>query len=56
MMFIYSGLLIAINRKLLPEAIRIRGFRVGALVWSVLLFGVLAVLTVIQQAGRLLGG
>jgi hypothetical protein len=29
---------------------------VGALVWSVLLFGVLAVLTIGQQAGRLFGG
>jgi hypothetical protein len=56
MMFIYSGLLIAINRKMLPEAIRIRGVRIGALVWSLLLFGVLAVLTVIQQAQRLTGG
>jgi hypothetical protein len=56
MMFIYSGLLIAINRKMLPKPIRIRGFRVGALVWSVLLFGVLAVLTVQQQIGKLLGG
>jgi hypothetical protein len=56
MMFIYSGLLIVINRRMLPEAIRINGVRTGALVWSVLLFGVLAVLTVIQQAGRLIGG
>jgi hypothetical protein len=56
MMFIYSGLLIVINRKMLPEPIRIRGFRVGALVWSVLLFGVLAVLTVGQQLGNLTGG
>jgi hypothetical protein len=56
MMFIYSGLLIVINRKMLPEAIRIRGVRVGVLIWSVLLFGVLAVLTVIQQVGKLTGG
>ena len=56
MMFIYSGLLIAINRKMLPEAIRIRGVRVAALVWSVVLFGVLAALTIWQQAGRLMGG
>jgi hypothetical protein len=55
MMFIYSGLLIVINKKMLPAPIRIRGFRVGVLVWSVVLFGVLAVLTVQQQAGRLLG-
>jgi hypothetical protein len=56
MMFIYSGLLIVINRTMLPEAIRIRGVRTGALVWSVVLFGVLAVLTVISQAGKLIGG
>jgi hypothetical protein len=56
MMFIYSGLLIVINRKMLPAAIRIRGVRAGVLVWSLVLFGVLSVLTVIQQAGKLMGG
>jgi hypothetical protein len=56
MMFIYSALLIAINRKMLPKPIRIGGFRIAALVWSFLLFGVLAVLTVQQQLGKLLGG
>ncbi|MFC7344333.1 Nramp family divalent metal transporter [Saccharopolyspora griseoalba] len=56
MMYIYSGLLIAINRKMLPEQIRIRGVRLGALVWAILLFGVLAVLTVHQEVGDLLGG
>jgi hypothetical protein len=56
MMFIYSGLLIAINRKLLPGPIRVRGYRLAALIWSTLLFGVLAVLTVNEQIGELLGG
>ncbi|MGP4019244.1 Nramp family divalent metal transporter [Saccharopolyspora sp. 5N708] len=55
MMFIYSGLLIAINRKMLPSAIRVRGYRLAALVWSILLFGVLAVLTVQQQLDKLFG-
>jgi hypothetical protein len=55
MMFIYSGLLIAINRKMLPKPIRIGGFWAAALIWSFLLFGVLAVLTVQQQIGKLLG-
>jgi hypothetical protein len=45
MMFLYSGLLILINRRILPEPIRIRGVRLGALIWSFLLFGVLSVLT-----------
>jgi hypothetical protein len=54
MMFIYSGLLIVINRKMLPQEIRIRGFRLVALIWSILLFGTLAVLTVHQQITNLL--
>jgi hypothetical protein len=52
-MFIYSGLLIAINRRFLPEPIRISGFRLGALVWAFLLFGVLSVIVIIDQAGDL---
>jgi hypothetical protein len=56
MMFIYSGLLILINRKSLPAPIRIRGVRLGALVWSVLLFGTLSALTFQAQIERLLGG
>ncbi|WP_433872155.1 Nramp family divalent metal transporter [Saccharopolyspora sp. CA-218241] len=55
MMFIYSGLLIAINRKMLPAPIRIRGVRLVALIWSIVLFGTLAVLTVQQQIGNLFG-
>ena len=56
MMFIYSGLLILINRKSLPKAIRIRGVRLGALIWAVLLFGVLSVLTFQAQIVKLIGG
>ena len=56
MMFIYSGLLILINRKTLPAPIRIRGVRLGMLVWAILLFGTLSVLTFQAQIARLLGG
>ena len=45
MMFIYSGLLILINRTILPQPIRVRGVRLGALIWAILLFGTLSVLT-----------
>ncbi|MCM4080870.1 Nramp family divalent metal transporter [Paractinoplanes hotanensis] len=45
MMFLYSGLLILINRRILPEPIRVRGVRLAALVWAFLLFGVLSILT-----------
>jgi hypothetical protein len=56
MMFAYSGLLILINRRMLPKEIRIRGVRLVALVWAILLFGVLAFLTIQQQIGVLFGG
>jgi hypothetical protein len=49
MMFIYSGLLILINKRSLPEALRIRGGRTAVLVWAIALFGTLSVLTIIQQ-------
>jgi len=49
MMFLYSGLLILINRKILPEPIRVRGFRLGVLGWSILLFGTLSIITFITQ-------
>jgi hypothetical protein len=52
MMFLYSGLLVALNRRLLPEAIRVRGFRVAVLIWSILFFGTLAAMTVWQQILR----
>jgi hypothetical protein len=53
MMFLYSGLLIALNRTHLPAPIRVRGARLGVLFWSICFFGVLAALTVWQQAQRL---
>jgi hypothetical protein len=55
MMFVYSILLIILNRRALPEAIKVRSFRLGALIWSVAFFGTLTVIVVIQQAQRLFG-
>jgi hypothetical protein len=49
MMFIYSGLLILINKRSLPPAIRIGGFRTATLVWSVLLFGTASVIAIYGQ-------
>jgi hypothetical protein len=49
MMFIYSGLLILINKRSLPPAIRIGGFRTATLVWSVLLFGAASVIAIQSQ-------
>jgi hypothetical protein len=52
MMFLYSGLLIALNRRFLPAAIQVRGVRLAVLVWSMAFFGLLAALTIWQQAMR----
>jgi hypothetical protein len=55
MMFIYSILMLIINRRLLPAPIRVRGVRTGSLIWATALFGTLAALTVWQQMGNLMG-
>ncbi|HYT67019.1 MAG TPA: Nramp family divalent metal transporter [Vicinamibacterales bacterium] len=54
MMFLYSGLLIALNRRHLPAPIKVRSFRLAVLIWAIVFFGVLAGLTVWQQAARFL--
>ena len=56
MMFVYSGLLILINRKSLPKPIKVTGFRLGALIWAIALFGTLSVLTFRDQLSKLFGG
>ncbi len=56
MMFLYSGLLILINRKILPAPIRIHGVRLAALLWSIALFGTLSALTFRDQIAKLFGG
>jgi hypothetical protein len=55
MMCMYSVLLLFLNKRELPAAIGIRSYRVVALVWATLFFGVLAALTLRQQLGTLLG-
>ena len=54
MIFIYSGLLIAINRRFMPEPLKIRGVRLAALVWAFGLFGILSVIVIITEFGELL--
>jgi hypothetical protein len=54
MMFIYAILLLVVNRRVLPVQIRPRPYRVAALIWAVLLFGVFSVLTIWQQGETLL--
>ncbi|ODS56344.1 MAG: hypothetical protein ABS36_08055 [Acidobacteria bacterium SCN 69-37] len=53
MMCVYSVLLIIINRRFLPEPIRVRSYRLGILVWAVAGFGGLALMTIWQQLSAL---
>jgi hypothetical protein len=53
-MFLYSMLLIALNRTMLPAAIRIGPFRLATLIWSVLMFGTLTAITIYTQGQLLL--
>ena len=55
MMFIYSALLLLVNRRVLPREIRPGIGRVAALVWAFLLFGFLSVLTFNEQLRKLFG-
>ena len=55
-MFIYSALLIRLNRGSLPDAIKIGGVRMFVLGWSVLLFGVFSIIVIVDQARSLFGG
>jgi hypothetical protein len=50
-MFIYSGLLIMLNRKALPKQLRIGGVRLAVLAVSFLFFGFLSVLLVVDRLG-----
>jgi hypothetical protein len=56
MMFVYSWLLIVLNRKLLPTALRPTRYRIAALVFSTLLFGAISVATIYEQVVRLITG
>jgi vacuolar-type H+-ATPase subunit I/STV1 len=52
-MFIYSGLLIALNRRFLPQPIKIRGIRLGALAWCFAFFGVFSIIYGVEQFKQL---
>jgi vacuolar-type H+-ATPase subunit I/STV1 len=52
-MFVYSGLLIALNRRFLPQPIKLRGVRLGALVWAFGFFGVFSIIYGVEQFKQL---
>jgi hypothetical protein len=53
MMFIYSILLLVMNRTALPDSIKVRSYRVAALIWSTVFFGFMAVLALNEQIRKL---
>ena len=55
-MFVYSILLIQLNRRGLPPALRVRGVRLGMLVFATLFYGYFAGWLVIVQVQSYLGG
>lgn len=50
-MFIYSGLLMLLNRRALPEPLKVRGIRLAVLAVSFLFFGFLSILLVFDSLG-----
>jgi hypothetical protein len=55
-MFVYSILLIQLNRFTLPKTIRLRSYRLVAMAWAVLFFGFFSVILVVEEGGKLFGG
>ncbi|MDF1603429.1 Nramp family divalent metal transporter [Nocardioides sp. YIM 152315] len=54
-MFVYSVLLIQLNRGVLPREIGLRGGRFAVLIWAVLFYGGFSVVLLIDQAKQLFG-
>ncbi|MGQ0575051.1 MAG: Nramp family divalent metal transporter [Pseudonocardia sp.] len=54
-MFVYSVLLIRLNRSVLPREIGLRGGRLWAVAWAVLFYGGFSLFTLYDQGAKLLG-
>ena len=52
-MFIYSILLIVLNRSALPKIIRISGYRLGILLFAVVWFGYFSTRVVLEYGAQL---
>ena len=53
-MFVYSCLLMVTNRRYLPAAIRLRGYRMGILLFAIGMLGVTTGIVAVDQVGNLL--
>lgn len=52
-MFVYSALLIKLNRGMLPKALGLGGVRFAAIIWAVLFYGGFSLVLVYDQLGKL---
>ncbi|HEY9280603.1 MAG TPA: Nramp family divalent metal transporter [Eoetvoesiella sp.] len=52
-MFVYSVLLIKLNRGMLPRILGLRGFRFAAVIWAVVFYGGFSIYLIISQFGKL---
>jgi hypothetical protein len=52
-MFIYSILLVLINRRYLPEELKLRGYRLAIIAGAIVLLGVCSTIVAINQFGNL---
>jgi hypothetical protein len=53
-MFVYTCLLLVTNRRYLPEALKLRGYRVGILLFAVVMLGVTTAIVAVDQVKTLL--
>jgi hypothetical protein len=53
-MMVYTCLLLVTNRRYLPEAIRLRGYRIGVLLFAVAALAVTTAIVAVDQFGNLL--
>jgi hypothetical protein len=52
-MFVYTCLLVVTNRRYLPSELKLRGYRLGVIVFAILLLGVTSTIVAIDQFGKL---
>ena len=53
-MVVYSCLLLVTNRRYLPGPLKLRGYRLGIIVFAILLLGMTSTIVAIDQFGNLL--
>jgi hypothetical protein len=53
-MTVYSVLLIILNRRHLPAALKLRGYRLAVMIWTIGMLGVTSAIVAVDQFGKLL--